>query len=80
MFELIQILLGDRETRRATCHPGTRKPVLEEIQEWVTSKSTGSGIFWLHGSALTGKSATAMSIAEWADEKGILCSGYFFRD
>ncbi|KLO04134.1 hypothetical protein SCHPADRAFT_947938 [Schizopora paradoxa] len=72
--------LGDEETRRATCHPGTRKSVLAEIKEWATFESAGPGIFWLYGSAYTGKSAVAMSIAEWADEKGFLCGGFFFRD
>ncbi|KLO07807.1 hypothetical protein SCHPADRAFT_632004 [Schizopora paradoxa] len=71
---------GHEETRRGTCHPGTRVAVLEEIMDWATSESMGPKIFWLHGSALTGKSAVAMSIAEWADEKGILCGGFFFRD
>ncbi|KLO07814.1 hypothetical protein SCHPADRAFT_632645 [Schizopora paradoxa] len=71
---------GYEDTRRATCHPGTRVAVLDDIKEWTTSESTGPTIFWLHGSALTGKSAVAMSIAEWADEKGFLCGGFFFRD
>ncbi|KLO07808.1 hypothetical protein SCHPADRAFT_632288 [Schizopora paradoxa] len=71
---------GNAETRRAACHPETRKAVLEEIKEWATADSTGPNVFWLHGSALTGKSAVAMSIAEWADEKGFLCSGFFFRN
>ncbi|KLO19749.1 hypothetical protein SCHPADRAFT_934890 [Schizopora paradoxa] len=71
---------GDVETRRATCHPETRKAVLDEIKDWARSESTGPRILWLHGSALSGKSAVAMSIAEWADEKGKLCGGLFFRD
>ncbi|KLO07809.1 hypothetical protein SCHPADRAFT_799016, partial [Schizopora paradoxa] len=62
------------------CHPGTRVAVLEEIKEWASSESTGPRISWLRGSPLSGKSAVAMSIAEWADEKGILGSGFFFRD
>ncbi|KLO19747.1 hypothetical protein SCHPADRAFT_39143 [Schizopora paradoxa] len=70
---------GSWVTRRGTCHPGTRVAVLDEIKEWATSDSTGSRFFWLHGSALTGKSAVAMSIAEWADGKGILCGGFFLR-
>ncbi|KLO08817.1 hypothetical protein SCHPADRAFT_593283 [Schizopora paradoxa] len=68
-----------RKTRPAACHPGTRETILKEIKEWATDlNSTAPNLFLLYGSAMSGKSAIAMSIAEWADKKGILCSGYFF--
>ncbi|KLO07595.1 hypothetical protein SCHPADRAFT_945135 [Schizopora paradoxa] len=63
---------GDVDTRRTTCKPGTRVALLDEIMECVTANSAGPKILWLHGSAYTGKSAVAMSIAEWADENGVM--------
>lgn len=63
------------------CLPGTRVAVLEQVKEWALNRSpTAPNIFWLSGLALTGKSAIAVSIADWADERAILGGSYFFHD
>ncbi|KLO10635.1 hypothetical protein SCHPADRAFT_999452 [Schizopora paradoxa] len=61
------------------CFPGTRAASLEEIQEWVmASDAKAPNFYWLSGPAKTGKSTIALSIADWAEEKGFLAGSFFF--
>ncbi|KLO10622.1 hypothetical protein SCHPADRAFT_798302, partial [Schizopora paradoxa] len=52
------------------CFAGTRVAILKEIQEWTTDPNTTPNIFWLRGPAKDGKTSIAMSVADWASEKG----------
>ena len=46
------------------CLEGTRENLLEEISDWINNvEKDASRIFWLHGSAGTGKSSIAHTIA-----------------
>ncbi|OBT63596.1 hypothetical protein VE03_07330 [Pseudogymnoascus sp. 23342-1-I1] len=48
--------------KEAPCLRGTRRDVLNRIQDWVESP-TGEVIFWLHGMAGTGKTSVALTVA-----------------
>ncbi|KLO10628.1 hypothetical protein SCHPADRAFT_802315, partial [Schizopora paradoxa] len=62
------------------CYPGTRKAILTQVKEWAKKQDTKTpSIFWLRESGGTGKSAIAMSIAQWGfEEVNILGGGFFF--
>ncbi|KAI3611393.1 hypothetical protein WG66_002148 [Moniliophthora roreri] len=60
------------------CHPGTRREVLEIINDWIHSHSSEDRIVWLYGPAGAGKSAIAQTIAETAQREGHLLSSFFF--
>ncbi|EGO02894.1 hypothetical protein SERLA73DRAFT_47817, partial [Serpula lacrymans var. lacrymans S7.3] len=68
----------NRSGKKARCLQGTRKDVLETIQKWADR--TSLPICWLNGSAGSGKSTIAQTIAEWcADERKLAASFFFFR-
>jgi hypothetical protein len=48
--------------KEAPCLDGTRRDVLNRIQDWAESP-TGEVIFWLHGMAGTGKTSVALTVA-----------------
>ncbi|KAG5635203.1 hypothetical protein H0H81_012060, partial [Sphagnurus paluster] len=57
------------------CLPGTRKEILEEIEQWALSTEPNTPrIFWLNGAAGTGKSAIAHTIALKFDQNKALGS------
>ena len=47
------------------CHPNTRKAVRQIILDWISSESSASYIFWLHGPAGAGKTSILQAIAEF---------------
>jgi hypothetical protein len=66
-----------------TCHPGTRVDLLRQIEDWVQLPNSKS-IFWLNGSAGTGKSTISWTIAKWLMSESdrrvvILGASFFFR-
>jgi hypothetical protein len=63
---------GDREG----CLKGTRKDVLQEIEDWLTSEQD-QRIFWLNGLAGTGKSTIAQTFAETSFADGRLGASFF---
>ncbi|KLO10624.1 hypothetical protein SCHPADRAFT_508768, partial [Schizopora paradoxa] len=63
------------------CYLGTRFAILKEVKEWASNKDSETpSIFWLCESGGIGKSAIAMSIAQWGAEKEInnFRGGFFF--
>ncbi|KAF8059071.1 hypothetical protein FPV67DRAFT_1427227 [Lyophyllum atratum] len=62
------------------CHPGTREPILKEVDEWtIAGSETGAGsVMWLHGPAGAGKSAIAQTVAEICTDRGQLAASFFF--
>ncbi|CEJ82920.1 hypothetical protein VHEMI02960 [[Torrubiella] hemipterigena] len=60
------------------CLEGTRASIRKRLLSWSES-TTGPNIFWLNGSAGTGKSTIARTIADSLDENGTLAAGYFFK-
>jgi len=60
------------------CHPGTRREVLEQIDEWVNAGGDGTSILWLHGPAGAGKSAIAQTVAETCSGRNQLAATFFF--
>jgi len=60
------------------CLPGTRKEVLEEIDDWVEAGADGASVLWLHGPAGAGKSAIAQTVAETCAERNQLAASLFF--
>ncbi|KLO10620.1 hypothetical protein SCHPADRAFT_802115, partial [Schizopora paradoxa] len=63
------------------CHPGTRSAVLKLVKDWaINMGSTTRSIFWLCESGGTGKSAVAMSVAQWAAKEVKILGGSFFFD
>ena len=63
----------------AICLPGTRISVLQKIDDWVKSTDPDvPRVFWLNGMAGTGKSTIANTLAESAEQSGILGASFFF--
>ncbi|KAF8629283.1 hypothetical protein AX15_003530 [Amanita polypyramis BW_CC] len=63
----------------SSCLEGTRVAILETVKSWVTnSDSSQPRLFWLNGLAGIGKSTVAKTIAEYADNRGILGGSFFF--
>ncbi|KAG2150683.1 uncharacterized protein EDB93DRAFT_329266 [Suillus bovinus] len=61
------------------CLPNTRKDILSDIQNWISSTEEGAPcVFWLSGTAGKGKSAIAHTIAKWYIENGGLGSCFCF--
>jgi hypothetical protein len=63
---------GDRQG----CLKGTRKEVLQEIENWSTSNQ-GQHVFWLNGLAGTGKTTIAQTFAEISFADGRLGASFF---
>ncbi|RDA86853.1 hypothetical protein CP532_1389 [Ophiocordyceps camponoti-leonardi (nom. inval.)] len=64
------------ENKEATCLPGTRIDLLQEISSWATNPDAGS-IFWLMGPKGTGKSTIARTVAQsWENHLG---ASFFFQ-
>ncbi|PYH47089.1 putative wd40 protein [Aspergillus saccharolyticus JOP 1030-1] len=60
------------------CLPGTRKELLLDIQNWALSDQ-GKCIFWLNGSAGTGKSTISRTIAKAFQKQELLGASFFFK-
>ncbi|KAJ7676548.1 hypothetical protein DFH06DRAFT_1428079, partial [Mycena polygramma] len=62
------------------CFPGTRTNVLNDIKSWLagTHRESRSQVYWLNGLAGIGKSTIAKTIAELAQEHGVLGGSFFF--
>jgi hypothetical protein len=68
-----------REDAPSSCLEGTRVAILEEILSWSESMNRErSPVYWLSRMAGLGKSTIAKTVAEWAEEKGVLGATFFF--
>ena len=62
---------------------GTRTDVLDQIFTWISvcnqvdDDAMGSPIFWINGSAGTGKTTIAYTVAKTCKERGILGASFF---
>ncbi|KAL3478561.1 hypothetical protein BJX99DRAFT_105023 [Aspergillus californicus] len=61
------------------CYDGTRKEIIQEIEDWVYGSHTDDCIFWLSGMAGTGKSTIARTVADLLSrEHHCLGASFFF--
>ncbi|KAF9512030.1 hypothetical protein BS47DRAFT_1486515 [Hydnum rufescens UP504] len=68
-----------REDAPSSCLEGTRVAVLKEILTWSESANgERPPIYWLNGLAGIGKSTIAKTVADRAQEKGMLGATFFF--
>ncbi|KAF9503562.1 hypothetical protein BS47DRAFT_788982 [Hydnum rufescens UP504] len=68
-----------REDALSLCLEGTRVSILAEIMSWLERTESGTPpVYWLMGLAGIGKSTIAKTVAERADEDGILGGSFFF--
>jgi hypothetical protein len=58
------------------CLPGTRERLLNEIMDWFADD--GPSVYWLRGLAGTGKTTIARSVADLAEQQGLLGGSFFF--
>jgi AcrR family transcriptional regulator len=58
------------------CLPGTREMLLNEIMDWFADD--GPSVYWLRGLAGTGKTTIARSVANLAEQQGLLGASFFF--
>ncbi|EJC98353.1 uncharacterized protein FOMMEDRAFT_161713 [Fomitiporia mediterranea MF3/22] len=63
---------------RPQCLPGTRRNIMDEIVEWVSSGSN-QNVFWLDGVARSGKSTISTTIAEHFSAISRLGAHLFFQ-
>ncbi|KAF9014564.1 hypothetical protein BDZ89DRAFT_1142197 [Hymenopellis radicata] len=61
---------------RGECTPGTRVEIIQRLVEWARKQCSekSASIYWLNGSAGTGKSTIAYSLAELRERKHIIPS------
>ncbi|KZP30683.1 WD40 repeat-like protein [Athelia psychrophila] len=59
---------------RTSCTERTRIDVIEKIETWTDN---GPSVFWLNGSAGTGKSTIAFTVAKSFKSRGILGASFF---
>ncbi|KAK1222939.1 hypothetical protein PQX77_014216 [Marasmius sp. AFHP31] len=64
---------------RGKCLEGTRRGALGSIDKWRRSTGRSLPICWLSGTAGAGKSAIAMTVAEYCEKNGLVASFFFFR-
>ncbi|KIM76258.1 hypothetical protein PILCRDRAFT_12869 [Piloderma croceum F 1598] len=68
---------------REPCLDGTRTNVLDQIFAWISADTrvdpdaVDSRIFWINGSAGTGKTTIAYTVARTCQERGILGASFF---
>ncbi|KAL4862087.1 hypothetical protein BDV12DRAFT_179306 [Aspergillus spectabilis] len=63
---------------RSRCHPQTRVQLLRDVMNWA-SDLEGKTIFWLSGSAGTGKSTISRTLAHSFHGQGQLAASFFFK-
>jgi hypothetical protein len=61
----------------ASCSPGTRVALLNDLWSWVESPSRHPYVFWMNGLAGTGKSTLARSLCQRLEENGLLAASFF---
>jgi hypothetical protein len=61
----------------ASCSPGTRVALLDDLWSWVESPSRHPYVFWMNGLAGTGKSTLARSFCQRLEENGLLAASFF---
>ncbi|KAK1223853.1 hypothetical protein PQX77_013267, partial [Marasmius sp. AFHP31] len=69
---------AEHQFERGQCLPGTRKEALKSIYDWGSSNDQTCPIYWLSGPAGVGKSAIALTVAEYYEIEGRLASSFFF--
>ncbi|KAG8697907.1 hypothetical protein FRC08_006243 [Ceratobasidium sp. 394] len=67
---------GPNSQRQNGCIPNTRVNVLEQLQKW-SSYNGHPRLYWLNGTAGTGKTALAYSFCECLDTSGKLAASFF---
>ncbi|KAF9505141.1 hypothetical protein BS47DRAFT_1386036 [Hydnum rufescens UP504] len=68
-----------REDAPSSCLKGTRVSILTEIMSWFENmESSTPPVYWLVGLAGIGKSTIAKTVAERAEENGMLGASFFF--
>jgi hypothetical protein len=88
--EVVEVLLSHaipsasynswEQQTQATCLPGTRAVVLDQIQRWADS-SNDRAVCWLYGPAGSGKTTIATTIAaKYAQNNRLAGSFFFSRD
>ncbi|CEL08493.1 hypothetical protein ASPCAL11642 [Aspergillus calidoustus] len=70
----------DSHTKETTsrCYPGTRVDLLRQVRDWANNPD-GKRIFWLSGSAGTGKSTISRTLAHSFHEDNQLEASFFFK-
>ncbi|KAF9530761.1 hypothetical protein CPB83DRAFT_881992 [Crepidotus variabilis] len=60
------------------CAPRTREAIQKEILDWINLHTQSGLVMWLHGSAGSGKSAIAQTIAELLNDQKTPSASFFF--
>jgi len=60
------------------CLDGTRSGILGDIMDWINNGDEDTHVYWLHGTAGSGKSAIAHTIADHFKSLGCLRSFFSF--
>lgn len=76
-------MFNSKDQDHTTCHPRTRVDLLRQIKDWIQIPNSKS-IFWLNGSAGTGKSTISWTIAKWLTSESCnrvvdLGASFFFK-
>ncbi|KAG2078675.1 hypothetical protein BDR04DRAFT_1064436 [Suillus decipiens] len=78
-FSGIEPVTGAGLDTSRCCLPGTRETILSDIKFWICNAGEDKQrVLWLSGTAGTGKSTIAHTIAKWFDELGGLTAYFSF--
>ncbi|KAF9504995.1 hypothetical protein BS47DRAFT_1437375 [Hydnum rufescens UP504] len=70
---------SSRKDAPLSCLEGTRVHILEDIMSWLAlTEDNAHPVYWLNGLAGIGKSTIATTVAQRAEEKGVLGATFFF--
>ncbi|KAF5328696.1 hypothetical protein D9619_011484 [Psilocybe cf. subviscida] len=72
------ILNSSGRADEVRCYPGTRKDVIQKIENWKNQKDYTSRMMWLSGPAGAGKTAIVQTVAEGWKERRIPVANFFF--
>jgi len=61
----------------AQCFEGTRVDVLDQLRQWIDDEDTSPPVFWINGSAGTGKTTLAHTFAAECKSRGIPVTSFF---
>ncbi|KAG8687046.1 hypothetical protein FRC08_012178, partial [Ceratobasidium sp. 394] len=65
-----------KDVHRTGCMPNTRTDVLQDLQQWV-HYGKFQKVYWLSGTAGTGKTTVAYSLCEWLESSGKPSASFF---
>ena len=72
-----QAKYDSKQQKKRECHEGTRKRVLNDIEQWACTRSDIENCWWITGRPAVGKSTIGAKVAETFEDEKCLYAQYF---